>query len=116
MSRVPKWNSLNRKMLLKMIKEGKTEREIRKVMAGRDKRMTSVEFAHQLKMALVEDGTIKKRTPKIQGETAPDSYKITPKGRLVITDFSEKVGAEQGASFILEKPRGRSKAWRLVPA
>ena len=99
-----------------MIKNDRSEREIREALTTKDKGMTSVEFAHQLKVALVEDGTIKQNTPASKLKATPVNYAVTPKGRLVVGDFAEKVGAKPGATSTLEKPRGRSKAWRLVPA
>jgi hypothetical protein len=43
-------------------------------------------------------------------------YEITQRGRLSLTDFASKTGSKPGDRFYLEKPRGNSKSWRLVPA
>lgn len=77
--------------------------------------MTSVEFAQQLKMAMVESGKIKQAATGGKAKAKPTTYSVTAKGRLTVGDFGEKSGAKPGAKFTLEKPRGKSKAWRLVP-
>jgi hypothetical protein len=115
MARKSRWSKAERKKLLKMVNEGVPEQEIREKLAQNDKPMTAVEFAQQLKMAMVEAGKIKqaKRTKTAAG---PKTYEVTPKGRLTLSDFTEETGYQPGAKFTLEKPRGRSNAWRLVPA
>jgi len=102
-----------------MVKSGVSEQEIRGKLQTKGAKaalrdMTAVEFAQQLKQAMVEAGDIKQETRKKEKAQAV-SYKVTNTGRLTITDFSEITGAKEGASFSLEKPRGRSNAWRLVP-
>ena len=73
-----------------------------------------VEFAQQLKMAMVEAGQIKQASRK-KAVVKTKAYEVTAKGRLTITDFSEATGYKAGAKFALENPRGKSTAWRLVP-
>ncbi len=114
MARKSKWDAGDRKKLLKMIKDGVAEQEIRAKLAVGGKDMTSVEFAQQLKMAMVENGTIKQAAAG-KKKAKPQVYKVTAKGRLTVSDFAEKAGIGAGAEFTLEKPRGKSKAWRLVP-
>lgn len=114
MARKSKWDAADRKKFLKMLKGGVSEQEIREKLAYKGKSMTSVEFAQQLKMAMVEDGTIKQAATTKQ-KAKPQVYVVTAKGRLTFSDFSEKSGYSAGAKFTLEKPRGKSKAWRLVP-
>lgn len=115
MARKTKWNAADRKNLLKMINGGVSEQEIREKLAVNKKPMTSVEFGQQLKIAMVEDGTIKQAAPSKKKKDAPETFAVTSKGRLTITGFGEKTGVKAGAKFSLEKPRGKSKAWRLVP-
>ena len=115
MARKSKWDAADRKKLIKMVKGGVPEQEIREKLAYKNKAMTSVEFAQQLKMAMVESGAIKQAAPNVKGKAKPQTYTVTNKGRLTISDFSEKAGYATGAKFTLEKPRGKSKAWRLVP-
>ena len=114
MARASKWNADARKKLLKMVGQGVPEQEIREKLAAGGKAMTAVEFAQQLKMGMVEAGQIK-QAPRKKAAPAPKSYAVTGKGRLTITDFAAMTGAASGAQFTLEKPRGRSKSWRLVP-
>jgi len=119
-ARTSRWNETDRAKLLKMVKGGVSEQEIRsnfktKGPKGSARDMTAVEFAQQLKQAMVEAGDIKQETRKKEKVQAM-VYKVTNTGRLTITDFGDLTGAKEGASFTLEKPRGRSKAWRLVPA
>ena len=77
--------------------------------------MSSPVFAQQLKMAMVESGQIKQASRSRKAEIKPTTYEVTKTGRLTITDLTEKTGLEKGAKFTLEKPRGKSVAWRLVP-
>ncbi len=119
MARTSRWNEAERGKLLKMVKSGTSEQEIRgkfqtKGAKGAMRDMTAVEFAQQLKQAMVEAGDIKQETRKKEKAQAV-AYKVTNTGRLTITDFSEITGAKEGSSYTLEKPRGRSNAWRLVP-
>lgn len=115
MARKSKWSTEDRKKILKMVSNGITEQDIREELAINGKAMTAIEFAQQFKMAMVEDGQIKQASTKKKVEKAK-IYEVTDTGRLSITDFAEMTGATTGAKFKLEKPRGRSKAWRLVPA
>ncbi|MCB2228633.1 MAG: hypothetical protein KQH53_18295 [Desulfarculaceae bacterium] len=115
MARKSKWSPEDRKKLLKMVGDGVSEQEIREKLAYKNKAMTSVEFAQQLKMAMVESGKIKQETAPAKQAAKPEVYKVTSTGRLTVTDFSDKTGAKAGSKFSLEKPRGRSNAWRLVP-
>lgn len=115
MARKSKWDEVDRKKLLKMINDGVSEQEIRGNLAYKKKPMTSVEFAGQLKMAMVESGTIKQEAPAGKQKTKPVIYAVTSKGRLTVSDFAERAGVKPGAKFTLEKPRGKSTAWRLVP-
>lgn len=114
MARKSKWSPEDRKKLLQMLKDGVTEQEIRHKMSTGGKNMTSPAFSQQLKMAMVEAGQIKQTTKKSAAKTGKQ-YVVTAKGRLTISDFSQLTGYKTGDTFVLEKPRGRSKAWRLVP-
>lgn len=114
MARQSKWSKADRKKLLKLIGDGVAEQEIRGMLAMGGKAMSAVEFAQQLKMAMVESGSIK-QAPRKKQAPAPKVYEVTNKGRLTITDFAQATGYNTGDTFTLEKPRGRSKAWRLVP-
>lgn len=114
MARKSKWNKADRKKLLKLVREGISEQEIRDDLAVGGKQMTAVEFAQQLKIAMVEAGQIKQASAK-KASSAPKTYLVTSKGRLTITDFTDVTGFKPGDKFTFEKPRGRSKAWRLVP-
>ncbi|KIX11253.1 hypothetical protein [Dethiosulfatarculus sandiegensis] len=113
MARQSKWNIDDRKKLMKMVREGIAEQDIRRELAIGGVPMTAVEFAQQLKMAMVEAGQIKQASRK-KSASSPKAYEVTNKGRLTITDFTALTGYETGATFTLEKPRGKSKAWRLV--
>ena len=115
MARISKWNEDDRKKLLKMVSDGVSEQEIREKLAYKKKAMTSAEFAQQLKIAMVESGKIKQATAVDKVKAKPTTYVVTAKGRLTVSDFAEKSGAKSGAEFTLEKPRGKSKAWRLLP-
>ncbi|ADK85649.1 hypothetical protein Deba_2287 [Desulfarculus baarsii DSM 2075] len=114
MARKSKWNEEDRKSLLKMVQDGVAEQEIRETLAYNGKPMTAVEFAQQLKMAMVDSGQIK-QAAKTKTAVQAKVYEVTAKGRLSITDFEEVTGFGVGAKFALEKPRGKSKSWRLVP-
>ena len=119
MARNSRWTKEERAKLLKMVKDGVAEQEIRASFSTKDKKggkrdMTAVEFAQQLKQAMVESGDIKQAVKK--SAAAPKAqYVVTSTGRLTVTDFGELTGSKAGDAFVLEKPRGRSKAWRLVP-
>ncbi|MCA1987750.1 MAG: hypothetical protein LDL07_01210 [Desulfarculus sp.] len=119
MARTSRWTKEDRARLLKQVKDGVPEQEIRegfstKNAKGDTRAMTAVEFAQQLKQAMVEAGEIKQssRPSAVEKKTI---YQVTTTGRLTISDFSEMTGAKEGESYYLEKPRGRSKAWRLLP-
>jgi hypothetical protein len=115
MARKSRWSKSDRKKLWKMVNDGIAEQDIRDKLAVGDKPMTAVEFAQQLKMAMVEAGQIK-QAKRAKASTAPKVYEVTNKGRLTISDFSDLTGYKTGDKFSLEKPRGKSNAWRLVPA
>lgn len=119
MARTSRWSKEDRARLLKQVKDGVPEQEIREGFStngpkGDPRAMTAVEFAQQLKQAMVEAGEIKQssRQSPVEKKTI---YQVTTTGRLTISDFSELTGAKESESFYLEKPRGRSKAWRLLP-
>ncbi len=114
MAKRSKWTKEDRKKLLKMVQDGLAEQEIREKLGGASKNMSSAEFAQQLKMAMVESGQLKQASRK-KAPSKPKGYEVTSTGRLTITDFSELTGSKTGASYSLEKPRGKSTAWRLVP-
>ena len=114
MARKSRWSKSDRKKLWKMVNDGIAEQEIRDKLAVGDKPMTAVEFAQQLKMAMVEAGQIK-QAKRTKAASAPKVYEVTNKGRLTVSDFSALTGYKTGDKFTLEKPRGKSKAWRLVP-
>jgi hypothetical protein len=115
MARKSKWTTDQRKKLYKMVNDGVTEQDIRKALTPKGKpEMTAVEFGQQLKMAMVEAGKLKQAKKKKAVKTV-STYEVTNKGRLTITDFAEKTGFKVGDSFILESPRGKSNAWRIVP-
>ena len=101
--------------LLKMVNDGVSEQEIRETLAYKKKPMTSAAFAGQLKMAMVESGKLKQAAPAGKQKAKPIIYTVTAQGRLTVSDFAEKSGAKPGAKYTLEKPRGKSTAWRLVP-
>ncbi|MCF8044105.1 MAG: hypothetical protein K9L19_18350 [Desulfarculaceae bacterium] len=115
MARKSKWNEEDRKKLIKMVNDGVSEQEIRGTLAHKNEAMSSVEFAQQLKMSMVESGIIKQEAPANKKKVKSVVYEVTPKGRLSLNDFTDKTGFQAGANFTLEKPRGRSNAWRLVP-
>lgn len=115
MARKSKWDKAERKKLLKLVKKGITETEIRQELGIKGKPMSSAEFAQQLKMAMVEAGQIKQSSPKAPKAKTVKCYEVTSKGRLTVSDFGECTGLKSGAKFTLEKPRGKSSAWRLVP-
>lgn len=117
MARSPRWSKEDRANLLKQVQDGISEQDIRRVFktksrGGGLREMTSVEFAQQLKQAMVEAGIIKQSS---QRSIKSDTYTVTASGRLNIPDFEKITGYKPGATFSLETPRGRSKAWRLVP-
>ena len=112
MARKSKWTESDRRTLLKLIKDGVPEQEIREKLGG----MSSPVFAQQLKIAMVEAGQIKQAAPAKKAAKKVRSYGLTAKGRLTIPDFSERTDSKAGDKFTLEKPRGKSNAWRLVPA
>ncbi len=119
MARASRWTKPDRAKMLKMVKNGVSEQDIRAAFTtkggkGGQRTMNAGEFAQQLKQAMVEAGDIK-QAPRKKQAAKPMDYKVTKTGRLTITDFSQLTGAKAGAAFVLEKPRGRSKAWRLVP-
>jgi Ca2+-binding EF-hand superfamily protein len=116
MARKSRWSSDQRKKLLKMVRDEITEQEIRKTLTTKGKsEMSAVEFGQQLKMAMVEAGEIKQQSKRKKTVKAPSAYEVTAKGRLTINDFADKTGFKTGDSFTIEKPRGKSKAWRIVP-
>ncbi|MCB2188159.1 MAG: hypothetical protein KQJ78_17205 [Deltaproteobacteria bacterium] len=114
MARQSKWSKSDREKLLKMVNDGVAEQEIREVLGSPDSPMSSAVFAQQLKISMVESGKIKQASRTKTAKTAK-SYEVTAKGRLTITDFTEVTGMKSGEKFTLESPRGKSKAWRLVP-
>jgi len=114
MAKRSKWTKEDRKKLLKMVQAGLAEQEIREKLGGADKPMTSAEFAQQLKMVMVESGQLKQASRK-KIPDKPKGYAVTSTGRLTITDFAELTETKTAATFALEKPRGKSRAWRLVP-
>lgn len=119
MARKSKWSADDRKKLLKMVDRGVPEQDIReqyvsKNKAGKGVAMTAVEFAQQLKTAMVEAGRIKQTKRKKTKRTRV--YLVTEKGRLTVADFSAKAGVKPGDRFVLRPPRGKSKTWRLEPA
>ncbi len=119
MAKGPRWTAEDRKRLWKMVQEGIPEQEIREAFSyqdakGRMRIMSSSEFALQLKRAMIEAGQLKQRSSRNKRRTR-HVYKVTNTGRLTISDFAAITGAKPGDTFVLEPPRGRSKAWRLVP-
>jgi len=120
MARASRWSKEQRANLLAMVRNGIPEQSIREEFVTTDgkrgkRAMTAVEFAQQLKQAMVEAGEIKQATPQKKAEKKSE-YEVTPTGRLTINDFAEITGFKPGQFFVLEKPRGRSNAWRVVPA
>ncbi|MFH1057254.1 MAG: hypothetical protein V1797_01085 [Pseudomonadota bacterium] len=119
MARTSRWTQDDRAKLLKLVRDGASEQQIREDFSTTDRKgqgraMTAVEFAQQLKQSMVEAGEIK----QVSRQKAPVKkviYQVTTTGRLTLSDFSELTGAKEGASYYLEKPRGRSNAWRLIP-
>lgn len=114
--RTSKWNDEDRRKLLALLDKGVPEQEIREALGRDGKPMTSNEFASQLKRAMVETGRIKQSSKGRKKEGKKRVYEVTKKGRLTIVDFEDLTGHGPGEKFVLEKPRGRSKAWKLVPA
>lgn len=119
MARSSRWSKEDRAKLLKMVRDGVAEQQIRDHFSttdakGKARGMSAVEFAQQIKQAMVETGEIKQASRKKAAEKKTP-YQVTATGRLTISDFSELTGAKEGETFVLESPRGRSKAWRLVP-
>jgi hypothetical protein len=119
MARASRWSKEQRAKLWAMVRKGIAEQEIRDQFPtgdgkGGERSMTAVEFAQQLKQAMVEAGEIKQATPQRKADKKSE-YEVTRTGRLTINDFTQKTGFKPGQVFMLEKPRGRSKAWRVVP-
>ena len=119
MARTARWTKEQRSKLLQLVNSGVPEQEIRQQLAtkdvkGKSRDMNSVEFANQLKQAMVEAGVIKQASTKTK-DAKEVLYAVTNTGRLTISDFAEATGAAAGELFTLERPRGRSQAWRLVP-
>jgi predicted transcriptional regulator len=119
MARASRWSKEQRAKLWKMVRSGIAEQEIRDQFTtdngnGGKRGMTAVEFAQQLKQAMVEAGDIKQVTLQKKADEKSE-YEVTRTGRLTINDFAQITGAAPGEIFVLEKPRGRSKAWRVVP-
>lgn len=117
MARSSRWTKEDRAKLFQEVQNGVAEQEIRKMFTtggpgGGVRDMTSVEFAQQLKQAMVEAGIIKQSR---EGVLQRNTYEVTSSGRLNITDFAQITGYKPGTVFSVESPRGRSKAWRLVP-
>lgn len=115
MARKSKWDKADRKKLLKLVNKGITETDIRQELGVKGKPMSSAEFAQQLKMAMVEAGQIKQANTKIKKTETVKCYEVTSKGRLTVSDFTKCTEFKAGTKFTLEKPRGKSSAWRLVP-
>lgn len=118
MARASRWNQDERASLLKMVRKGITEQEIRtqfttKSKDGATREMSAVEFAQQLKQAMVESGDIK-QTSASGPAVAKTEYQVTETGRLTVSDFSQVTGTNSGDKYVIQSPRGRSKAWRLV--
>lgn len=115
MARKSKWSADDRKKLWKSVNDGVAEQDIREKLGIDGKAMTAVEFAQQLKMAMVEAGKIKQAS-RAKTVKKANTYEVTNTGRLTISDFSQATGYNAGDKFTVEKPRGKSKAWRIVPA
>jgi hypothetical protein len=120
MARSSRWSKEDRTKLLKMVRDGIAEQQVRDHFSttdakGKNRSMSAVEFAQQFKQAMVETGEIKQASRQKTTEKK-SVYQVTTTGRLTISDFTELTGAKEGESFVLESPRGRSKAWRLVAA
>lgn len=119
MARSSRWNKELRSKLLKLVNRGVSEQDIRQQFTttdpkGNTRDMNAVEFAQQLKKSMVEAGVIKQAPGQRKAPQAV-SYTVTSTGRLTVSDFSKITGADAGDTFVLERPRGRSQAWRLVP-
>lgn len=118
MPRSSRWSKDDRAKLLKEVQKGVPEQVVREKFTtgdgqGSKRAMNAVEFAQQMKQAMVEAGIIKQAGRGAR--TSRSVYEVTSTGRLNLPDFSDITGAKPGESFSLESPRGRSKAWRLVP-
>ena len=119
MPRSSRWTADERKRLLKLVRDGISEQKIRDMFSTKDgngnsRNMTATEFAQQLKQAMVEVGELKQSSRQTKEKT-PSVYQVTNTGRLTIPDFQQITGAAANSSFVLEHPRGRSNAWRIVP-
>ncbi len=119
MPRVSRWSAEDRAILLKMVREGEPEQYIRDHFLYYDKygvqhSMSAMSFAQQLKQAMVEAGEIKQKNLKTK-ESLQSVYTVTSTGRLTIYDFQHRTGANPHQEFIMLPPKGRSKAWRIVP-
>ncbi len=120
MARTSRWTKEERAKILKMVRDGVSEQEIRDQYSttdgkGKSRAMSAVEFAQQFKQAMVEAGEIKQQSSRPKAVEKKTVYQVTATGRLTVSDFSALTSAKEGESFVLESPRGRSKAWRLVP-
>ena len=82
MPRKSKWNKAERKELLKMINAGVSEQEIRVKLSDGNNPMTAVEFAQQLKMAMVESGKIKQKKSAGQKKDQAVTYVVTAQEEL----------------------------------
>ena len=119
MARSSRWSKDDRAKVLKMVRDGIAEQQIRDHFSttdakGKTRPMSAVEFAQQFKQAMVDTGEIKQASRQKTAEKKT-AYLVTATGRLTISDFSQLTGAKAGETYVLESPRGRSKAWRLVP-
>ena len=119
MARMSRWSAEDRALLLKMVHDGQAEQYIRDCFSYYDKfgtqhSMSAMSFAQQLKQAMVEAGEIKQKAT-LSKKNNESVYKITSTGRLTIHDFKTRTGALANQEFIMQPPRGRSKAWRIVP-
>ena len=120
MARASRWSKEQRAKLWAMVRDGVAEQEIRDKFTTNDgtggkRAMTAVEFAQQLKQAMVEAGAIK-QVVRQKNDDKKNVYEVTRTGRLTINDFAPVTGSKPGDIFSLEKPRGRSRVWRIVPA
>ena len=86
MARSQRWNKEQRSTLLKLVNSGVPEQEIRQQLTSKDPKgntrdMNAVEFAQQLKQAMVEAGVIKQASSQ---KKAPQlvTYTVTNTGRL----------------------------------
>jgi len=119
MARASRWSKEQRAKLWAMVREGIAEQDIRDQFTtndgkGGERAMTAVEFAQQLKQAMAEAGAIKQAAPQKKVDKQ-NLYEVTRTGRLTINDFAQITGHKPGEIFMLEGPRGRSNAWRVVP-